>query len=50
MYIQSLVQHLHSKKPGILGIVEYSETFHNYISAHIQKPVTPTKIHEYSEL
>ena len=47
---QNLMQHLHMQKPGILGILEYSEPFHNCIPKHIQNPVISTKIFEYSEL
>ena len=32
------------KKWGIYGILEYSEPFHNFVSAHIQNPVMFTKI------
>ena len=35
-HIQNLVQRLHMQKPDILGILEYSEPFHNYISTYIQ--------------
>ena len=49
-HIQNLVQCLHTQKLGILGILEYSEPFHNYIPTHIQSPVILTKINEYSEL
>ena len=38
-YIQNLAQRLHTQKPGILGIMEYSEPFHNYIPTHIQNPL-----------
>ena len=47
---QNLVQRLHMEKPGILGILEYSELLHNCIPTYIQNPVTFTKIYEYSEL
>ena len=32
------------QKPDILGILEYSEPFHNCIPTHIQNPVIFTKI------
>ena len=32
------------QKPGIIGILEYSEHFHNCIPTHIQNPVIFTKI------
>ena len=35
---------MHTQKPGILGILKYSETFHNCILTHTYK------IYEYSEL
>ena len=38
-HVQNLVQRLHMQKPGILGILEYSEPFHNCIPTHIQNPV-----------
>ena len=38
------------QKPGILGILEYSEPFHNYIPTYIQNTVIFTKIYENSEL
>ena len=34
MHIQNLVQRLHTQKAGILGILEYSEPFHNCIPTH----------------
>ena len=34
-HIQNLVQCFFMQKPGILGILEYSEPFHNYIPTHI---------------
>ena len=34
-HIQNLRQHLHTQKPGILTIMEYSEPFHNCIPMHI---------------
>ena len=37
-HIQNLVQHLHMQKPDILGILQYSELFHNCIPTHIQNP------------
>ena len=37
------------KKTDILGILEYSEPFHNCIPTHIQNPLILTKIYEYSE-
>ena len=49
-HIQDLVQRLHTQKPGILGILEYSKPFHNCIPTHIQNPVILRKINEYSEL
>ena len=49
-HIQNLVQPLHMQKPDILGILEYSEPFHNYIPTNIQNPVIFTKMYEYSEL
>ena len=49
-HIQDLVQRWRTEKPGILGILEYSESFNNCIPTHIQKPVKFTKIYEYSEL
>ena len=49
-HIQNLVQRLHTQKPDIAGILEYSEPFHNCILTHIQNPVIFTKIYEYSEL
>ena len=49
-HIQDLVQRWPTEKPGILGILEYSESFNNCIPTHIQKPVKFTKIYEYSEL
>ena len=35
---------------GILGILQYSERFHNCIPTNIQSPVIFTKSYEYSEL
>ena len=32
------------EKPGIFGILEYSEPFHNSILTHIQNPIIFTKI------
>ena len=49
-HIQNLVQHFQTQKPGIIGILEYSEPFHNCILTHIQNPVVFTKIYEYSDL
>ena len=43
-YIQNLKQCLHTQKAGILGVLEYSEPFHNCILRHIQNPVISTKI------
>ena len=37
-HIQHLVKHLHMQKPGIFGILEISEPFHNCILMHIQNP------------
>ena len=48
--IPNLVQKLHTQKPGILEILEYSEPFYNCVPPHIQNPVILTKIDEYSEL
>ena len=48
--IQNFAQHLHTQKPGILGILEYSEPFHNCNPTHIQNSVIFTKIYEYSKL
>ena len=48
-HIQNLVQHLHMQKRGILGILEYSEPFHNCTPRHIQNPVTFRKIYEFLE-
>ena len=48
--IQNPVQCLHMQKPGILGILEYSEPFHNCISTYIQNPNIFTKTNKYSEL
>ena len=48
--IQNLVQRLHTQKPGILGILEYSERFRNCIPTHIQHRVILTKIYKYSEI
>ena len=39
---------LHTQKSGLLGILEYSKSFHNCITRHIQNPVIFTKIYEYS--
>ena len=49
-HILNLVQHLHTQKPSILEILEYSEPFHNCIPKHIRSPVILTKIYKYSEL
>ena len=49
-HIQVYSECLHVQKPGILGILEYSEFFHNCIPTHIQNSVIFTKIFEYSEL
>ena len=49
-HIQNLRQRFHLQKPGILGILEYSELFHNCIPTHIQNSVIFMKIYEYSEL
>ena len=38
-HIHNLVQHLHTQKPGILGIQEYSEPLHNCIPTNIPNPV-----------
>ena len=35
---------------GIVGILEYSEPFHNCITTHIQNSVMFTKMYKYSEL
>ena len=43
-HIQNFVQRLHTQKPGILKIFEYSEPFHNCIFVML------TKIYQYSEL
>ena len=48
-HIQNLVHRLPMQKSSILGILEYSELFHNCIIAHIQNPVIFTKIYGYSE-
>ena len=48
-HIQNLVQHF-THKHGILGILEYSEPFHNCIPTNIQNPVIFTKIYKYSGL
>ena len=48
-HIQNLVQRFHMQKADLLGILEYSEPFHNCIPTHIQNPVIFTKIYEYSE-
>ena len=42
--IQNLVQRLRTQKPGLLGILEYLEPFHNCIPRHIQNPVILMKI------
>ena len=42
-HIQNIVQHLHTRKSGILGILEYSEPFHNCIPMPVQGPVILTK-------
>ena len=49
-HIQNLIKHLHTQRPGILGILEYSEAFHNCIPTHIKNLNIFTKIYEYSEL
>ena len=49
-YLQNLMQRFHMRKPDILGILEYSELFHNDNPTHIQKPVIFTKILEYLKL
>ena len=49
-HIQNLVQRLHTQKPGILGILEYSQTFRNCIPMYIQNVVILTKIYKYSKL
>ena len=49
-HIQSLAPRLHTQKPDIFRILEYSQTFHNCIPAHIQSPIISTKICKYSEL
>ena len=49
-HIQNLVQRLHMQKPGILGILGYSEPIRNCISTQIQNPVIFTKIYRYLEL
>ena len=48
--IQNLVQHLYMQKPGIFGILEYSERFRYCMPMHIQDPVILKKFYEYSEL
>ena len=45
-----LVQHLHMKKTGILGMMKYHEPFHNYIPIHHHNPAVFTKIYEHSGL
>ena len=47
-HIQNLVQCLHTQKPGILGILEYSGRFRKFTPTH--NPVILTKIYKYSEL
>ena len=37
---QNLVQRLHMQKPGIFGILKYSELYHYCIPTHIQNAVT----------
>ena len=49
-HIQSLAPRLHTQKPDIFRILEYSQTFLNCIPAHIQSPIISTKICKYSEL
>ena len=49
-HIQNLMQRVHTRKPGILRVLEYSELFHKYIPKDIQNPVIFTKIYKYSEL
>ena len=49
-HIQNLVQCLHTQKPGILRILEYSVQFHNCILTHIQDSVMFIIIYEYLEL
>ena len=49
-HILNLVQHLHTQKPSILEILEYSEPFHNCLPKHIRSPVILTKIYKYSDL
>ena len=48
--IQNLAQRLHTQKPGIRGILEYSEPFHHCILTHIQNSVILANIYKYSEL
>ena len=38
------------EKPGILGILEYSELLHNCIPTYIENPLIFTKMYKYSEL
>ena len=49
-HIQAYLKPCAMQKPDILGILEYSEPFHNYILTYNQNPVIFTKIYEYSEL
>ena len=49
-HIQNLVQRFHLQKLGILGILENSKSFHNYIPMYIQNHVIFTKICECLEL
>ena len=43
-HIQNLAQLLHMHKPGIIGILEYSEFSHNCFLTHIQNLAMFTKI------
>ena len=47
-YINNLEQRSYIQKPGILRILEYSESFHNCILTHIKNPVIFMKIYKYS--
>ena len=49
-HFQSLAQRLHTQKPGMLGILQYLEPFHNGIPTHIQNLVIFAKIYRYLDL
>ena len=47
-HIRNIVWPLHMKKPGILGVLEYSVLFHNFIPTRIQKFKTLSYLRKFT--